>query len=130
MAFPGLSYEKVKTGVFDGPQILQLIKDQNFITSYDSCRGHKIVCTGVKFKSCFNVVKNHIPTDSSCYNDSQKVQFDLSTTYRFIVIEEKVRGQIFVSTGVKQVKMLQFCWQWPQNACLVNTIQIQDSFYV
>ena len=21
--------------------------------------GHKIVCTGVKFKSCFNVVKNH-----------------------------------------------------------------------
>ena len=38
LAFPGLSYEKVKTGVFDGPQIRQLIKDQNFITSYDSCR--------------------------------------------------------------------------------------------
>ena len=73
-------------------------------------RGHKIVCIGVRFKSCFNVVTNHIPTDSSCYNDSQKVQFDLSTTYRFIVIEEKVRGQIFVSTGVKQVKMLPFCW--------------------
>ena len=33
MAFPGLSYEKVKAGVFDGPQIRQLIKDQNFITS-------------------------------------------------------------------------------------------------
>ena len=30
--------------------------------------------------------------------------------YRFVVIEEKVRGQIFGSTGVKQVKMLQFCW--------------------
>ena len=48
--------------------------------------------------------------------------------YYFIVIEEKVKGQIFGSTGVKQVKMLQFCWQWSQNACLVNTIQIQNSF--
>ena len=38
LTFPGLSYEKVKTGVFDRPQIRQLIKDQNFITSYDSCR--------------------------------------------------------------------------------------------
>ena len=38
LAFPGLSYEKVKTMVFDGPQIRLLIKDQNFITSYDSCR--------------------------------------------------------------------------------------------
>ena len=34
--------------------------------------GNKIVCTEVKFKSCFNVVKT-IPTDSSCYNDSEKV---------------------------------------------------------
>ena len=32
-AFPGLSYEKVKAGVFDGPHIRQLIKDQNFTTS-------------------------------------------------------------------------------------------------
>ena len=39
LAFPGPSYEKVKTEVFDIPQIRQLIKDQNFITSYDSCRG-------------------------------------------------------------------------------------------
>ena len=31
--FPGLSYEKVKAGVFDGPHIRQLIKDQNFTTS-------------------------------------------------------------------------------------------------
>ena len=68
-----------------------------------------------------------IPTDSSCYNDSQNVQFDLSTRYRFIVIIEMVRGQFLGSTGVKQVKMLQFCWQWPQNACLVNTTQIQNS---
>ena len=38
LAFPGLRFEKVKTGVFDAPQIRQLIKDQSFITSYDSCR--------------------------------------------------------------------------------------------
>ena len=30
-AFPGLSIEKIKAGVFDGPQILQLIKDEAFI---------------------------------------------------------------------------------------------------
>ena len=68
-----------------------------------------------------------IPTDSSCYNDSEKVSFGLSTMYRFVVIKEMVRGQFFDSTGVKQVKMIQFCWQWPQNARLVNTIQIQNS---
>ena len=39
-----------------------------------------------------------IYTDSSCYNDSEKVKFDLSTMYRFVVIEEKVKGQIFGST--------------------------------
>ena len=32
--------------------------------------GHKINYTGVKFKSSFNVVKNH--TNSACYNDSEK----------------------------------------------------------
>ena len=204
LAFPGLSYEKVhvKTGVFDGPQIRQLIKNQNFnfITSYDRCREKRmgsqklfgpamtrLKITKMWLKQCFKVIiilgwtlakfnqlkRNkrfdfimlvwvqgslfHIPvhkaweSQDSLYRaqiqkllqccqklytnrfllyDSQKVQFDLSTTYRFIVIEKKVRGQIFVSTGVKQVKMLQFCWQWPQNACLVNTIQILDSLYV
>ena len=48
------------------------------------------------------------PTDSSCYNDSEKVKFDLSTTHRFVVIEEKVKGQNFGSTGVKQVKCSNF----------------------
>ena len=32
-ALPGLSYEKVKAGVFDGHHIRQVIKDQNFTTS-------------------------------------------------------------------------------------------------
>ena len=70
-----------------------------------------------------------IPTDSSCCNDSENVQFDLSTTYCFVhvVIEEKVKGQIFGSTCVKLVKMLQFCWQWSQNVHLVNTIKNQNS---
>ena len=30
-AFPSLSFEKIKAGVFDGPQIRQLIRDQHFI---------------------------------------------------------------------------------------------------
>lgn len=30
LAFPGLSIEKIKAGVFDGPQIRQLIKDEHF----------------------------------------------------------------------------------------------------
>ena len=30
-------------------------------------------------------------------------------------------------TGVKQVKMLQFCWQRSQNDRVVNTIQIENS---
>ena len=31
--FPGLSYEKIKAGVFDGPQIRKLMKSQNFSSS-------------------------------------------------------------------------------------------------
>ena len=31
--FPGLSYEKAKAGIFDGPKIRTLIKDINFIPS-------------------------------------------------------------------------------------------------
>ena len=30
LAFPGLSNEKLKAGIFDGPQIRKLIKDPNF----------------------------------------------------------------------------------------------------
>ena len=32
-ACPGLSYEKKKAGIFDGPQIRKLLKDPSFITS-------------------------------------------------------------------------------------------------
>ena len=36
--FPGLSLEKLKAGVFDGPQIRQLIKDQDFKNSMDEVK--------------------------------------------------------------------------------------------
>ena len=49
------------------------------------------------------------------------------STYHFVVIEGKVKCQIFGSTGVKQVKMIQFCWQWCQNVHLVNTMKNQKS---
>ena len=51
-------------------------------------------------------------------------------TYRFVVIEEKVKSQIFGSTGVKQVKMIEFCWQWSQNVHLVNTMKNQNSLFI
>ena len=53
--------------------------------------------------------------------------YKIYTTNRYVVIDKKVKGQVFGSTGVKQVKMLQFCWQWSQNARLVNIFQIQNS---
>lgn len=34
-ALPALSYEKIKAGVFDGPQIRQLLRDTNFIESME-----------------------------------------------------------------------------------------------
>ena len=58
------------------------------------------------------------------------IQKRYSLTYHdvpFVVIEEKFKGQIFAPSGVRQVKMLQFCCQWSENARLVNTSQIQNS---
>ena len=43
--------------------------------------------------------------------------------YRFVVIEENVKGQIIGSAGVKRVEMLQSCWQWSQNVHQVSTIK-------
>ena len=33
LTFPGLSYEKKKAGIFDGPQIRMLLRDQYFVTT-------------------------------------------------------------------------------------------------
>ena len=50
------------------------------------------------------------------------------STFCSVVIEEIVNGQGFESTGVRQVKMLQFIsWQWSQNAHQVNTMKNQNS---
>ena len=34
--FPGLSYEKIKAGVFDGPQIRTLVRNQAFVQSMNN----------------------------------------------------------------------------------------------
>ena len=79
-----------------------------------------------KLLQCCREPYQQIPLVITIYNDSEKVYFDLSTMYRFVVIEGKVKGQICGSTGVIQVNRIQFCWQWSQTARLVNTIQIQN----
>ena len=103
-------------------------KDQCFILLpchflYSKPGGHKIVCTRVKFKNCFNVVKNHTNRFLLLYGFRKSIVWPIYDVYRFVNIEEKVKGQDFASTGVKYIKML----QWSQNAHLVNTIQIQNS---
>ena len=49
------------------------------------------------------------------------------TIYHFVILKRRSKVKFFSSAGVKQVKMLQFYWQWSQNVCLVDTIQIQNS---
>ena len=46
----------------------------------------------------------------------QKKVFDLSTKYRFAVIEENVKGQVIGSTENKQVKRLQFSGVTPMGS--------------
>ena len=62
-------------------------------------RGHKIICTEVKLNQKKSSIcqKPYWPTDSYGYNGSEKVWFDPSTTYRFVVIEENDKGQGFRS---------------------------------
>ena len=50
--------------------------------------------------------ENHTQQIPLVITIQKRVYFDLSMTYRFVVIEEKVKGQIFGSTGVKQVNIL------------------------
>ena len=51
--FPGLSNEKLKQGVFDGPQIRQLIKDSEFVNSMTEPES-------IAWKSFVLVVKNFL----------------------------------------------------------------------
>jgi len=66
---------------------------------------------------------------SSSHKDSENVYFDLSGTYRSPVIHEKVKSQILGPTGVKNAKMLQFCWKWSQNDRLATTTNIKNSLH-
>ena len=88
--------------------------------------GHKIVCTGDKFKSCVNVVKNHTDSFLLLKRFRKSIVWPIFGVL-FQSIGEKVKGQVFGSTGVKQVEMLKFCWQWSQNVHQVNTIKNQNS---
>ena len=49
--FPGLSSEKLKQGVFDGPDIQKLIKDDNFVCSMNALESNA-------WNSVVAVVKN------------------------------------------------------------------------
>ena len=60
--------------------------------------------------------------NSSCYNKEYSLTY-LRRTFR----SYWRKGQVFASIEVKQVKMLQFCWQWSQNIHQVNTMKIQNS---
>ena len=51
--FPGLSIEKLKSGIFDGPQIRQLIGDPNFTDSMDEIES-------ATWSSFVQVVKNFL----------------------------------------------------------------------
>ena len=52
-ALPRLSMEKIKAGVFDGPQIRQLIKDEHFIGTMSELKKN----AWISFK---DVVKNFL----------------------------------------------------------------------
>ena len=83
--------------------------------------GHKILCTGVKFKK----KKKKSKTIST---DSEKSILWPIYDVPFRSYWGKRQRSIYGSAGVKQVKIIQFCWQRYQSARLVNTIQSQNSF--
>src|SRR6201995_4012794 len=68
--FPGLSTEKLKAGIFDGPQIRQLINDSNFTNSMNEIES-------VTWYSFVLVVKNFLGKDMA-ENYSQLVDDMLS----------------------------------------------------
>ena len=70
-----------------------------------------------KLLQCCREPYQHI---SSCYNDSEKNIIWSIYDVPFRSYWRKVKGKICGSTGVKQVKMIQFCWQWSKNVHLMN----------
>jgi len=56
--FPGLSYEKKKAGIFDGPQIRTLLKDRNFVSKMNAVEART-------WKAFADVVKNFLGNKKS-----------------------------------------------------------------
>ena len=68
--------------------------------------GHKIVYTGVKFKSCFKVVKNHQPpTNGVCLTIQEKYSLTYLRRTVSSLLKKSSEVKSFGSTGIKQVKM-------------------------
>ena len=64
--FPGTSYEKVRAGIFDGPQIRTLIRDPAFVL-------HMTVVESAAWCSHVSVVKEFFgKTKADCYQDIVK----------------------------------------------------------
>jgi len=64
--FPATSYEKVKTGIFDGPQIRKLMKDPAFVS-------HMTVVESAACCSYVSVVKEFLGKKrADCYQDLVK----------------------------------------------------------
>ena len=83
-----------------------------------------IVCTGVKFKSCFNVVENHTNTFLLLTIQKKSIIWPIydhdDVPFRSYWRKDQMLN--FGSTGVKRVNMMRFCWQWSQNVHQVNTM--------
>ena len=64
--FPGMSYEKLRAGIFDGPQIRTLIRDPAFVL-------HMTVVESAAWCSYVSVVKEFLgKTKADCYQDIAK----------------------------------------------------------
>ena len=93
--FPGVSEEKIKAGIFAGPQIRKLIKDPNFILSMNDVEANAwkafvsdvinfLVIGSKKQDDCITLVNNLIKSfhELGC-NMSIKLHFSHSHLDRF-----------------------------------------------
>ena len=100
---------------------------------YRKSGGHKIVCTGVKFKSWFNVIKNH--TNRFLLLKQFRKKYSSTFNYNIPFCSYWRKGQrsnLWLYRG-QTGQNAPILLEWSQNARLANTIQIQNnitkSFY-
>ena len=53
-AFPGLNIEKKKSGVFDGPQVRQLLRDISFVSSMNPIEARAIEARAIYTEQWLN----------------------------------------------------------------------------